>query len=88
MAAGRKYRNCLENREKALDNYTSDALTAARAMQGSCYPGMIDYTMAVEGRRPVDSYRHMIKAAMETELQSALNAVLTERRQRTDRAIK
>jgi hypothetical protein len=79
-AAIQEYHLCLEIRARSVDDHTSDAMTVARAIQGSCRPEMLEYATAMTGGLPTSSYYDMAQTLMGMELESSIKAVLAERR--------
>lgn len=82
MVALRRYRTCLVNRAGSIDDHKSDAMTIASAMRGSCKPEMADMAKSMAGGATAEAYREIAVSAERREVDAALNAVLTERKER------
>ena len=82
MDALRRYRTCLVNKARAIDDHKSDAMTIATAMRGSCKPQMADMARSMAGGASTETYRQIAQSAERREVDAALNAVLTERKER------
>ena len=82
MDALRQYRTCLVNKARSIDDHKSDAMTIANAMRGSCKPRMFDMARSMAGGASTETYRQIAWSAERREVDAALNAVLTERKER------
>jgi hypothetical protein len=82
MDALRRYRTCLVNRARSIDDYKSDAMTIATSMRGSCQPEKADMARSMAGGATSDTYWQIAASADRREAEAALNAVLTERKER------
>jgi hypothetical protein len=82
MVALRRYRTCLVNRARSIDDYKSDAMTIANAMRGSCKPEMAEMARSMAGGANTETYRQIADSADRRAVDAALNAVLTERKHR------
>ena len=82
MDALRRYRTCLVNKARSIDDHRSDAMTIAKAMRGSCKPEMAEMARSVAGGASTETYRQIAESAERREVDAALNAILTERKER------
>jgi hypothetical protein len=78
----RQYRTCLVNRARSADDHKSDAMTIAASMRGSCKREMADMARSLAGGATADAYWQIAASAERREAEAALNAVLTERKDR------
>ena len=78
----RRYRTCLVNRARSIDDYKSDAMTIATSMRGSCKPEMANMARSMAGGATTETYWQIAASADRREVEAALNAVLTERKER------
>jgi len=85
LYASQKYRICLEQRAKAMDDGTSDAMTIAQSMRGACKPEMIEKAEAMAGGGSVEIYWQIAESLDRREVDSSLDAVLAERKQQRGR---
>ena len=79
--AQRRYRTCLINRAQSVDDHKSDAMTVATSMRGSCKREMADMARSIAGGATTDAYWQIAASADRREVEAALNAVLTERKE-------
>jgi hypothetical protein len=77
----RRYRTCLINRAQSVDDHKSDAMTVATSMRGSCKREMADMARSIAGGATTDAYWQIAASADRREVEAALNAVLTERKE-------
>jgi hypothetical protein len=82
MDALRRYRTCLVNRARSIDDYKSDAMTIATSLRGSCQPEKADMARSMAGGASTETYWQIAASADRREAEAALNAVLTERKER------
>jgi hypothetical protein len=82
MDALRRYRTCLVNRARSIDDYKSDAMTIATSMRGSCQPEKADMARSMAGGATKETYWQIAASADRREVEAALNAVLAERKER------
>ena len=85
VAALRRYRTCLLARARSVDDYKSDAMTIAISMRGSCRPEMAEMAKSTAGGTSTETYYQIAASAERREVDAALNAVLTERKERRGR---
>lgn len=83
MDALRNYRTCLVNRARSVDDHKSDAVTIATSMRGSCKREMAEMARSIAGGTTTDAYWQIAASAERREVDAALNAVLTERKERS-----
>ena len=82
VEALRRYRACLVARARSVDDYKSDAMTIAMSMRGSCRPELAEMAKATAGGAGIEAYNQIAESAVRREVDAALNAVLTERKER------
>jgi hypothetical protein len=82
MDALRRYRTCLIDRARSVDDHKSDAMTIATSMRGSCKREMEDMARSIAGGATTEAYWQIAASADRREVEAALNAVLTERKER------
>jgi hypothetical protein len=78
----RRYRTGLINRAQSVDDDKSDAMTIATSMRGSCKREMADMARSIAGGATSEAYWQIAASADRREVEAALNAVLTERKER------
>jgi hypothetical protein len=78
----RRYRTCLIDKARSVDDHKSDAMTIATSMRGSCKREMADMARSIAGGATTDAYWQIAASADRREVEAALNAVLTERKER------
>jgi hypothetical protein len=81
----RRYRTCLIDRARSVDDHKSDAMTIATSMRGSCKREMTDMARSLAGGATADAYSQIAASAERREVEAALNAVLVERKERPPR---
>ena len=81
MDALRRYRTCLVNRARSVDDHKSEAMTIATSMRGSCKREMADMARSLAGGATADAYWQIAASADRREIEAALNAVFTERKE-------
>jgi hypothetical protein len=77
----RRYRTCLVNRAQLADDHKSDAMTIATSMRGSCKRELADMARSLAGGATADADWQIAASAERREVEAALNAVLTERKE-------
>jgi hypothetical protein len=77
----RRYRACLIQRARSIDDHRSDAMTIASSMRGSCKRELADMARSLAGGAPADAGWEIAASAERREVEAALNAVLTERKE-------
>jgi hypothetical protein len=82
MDALRRYRTCLIDRARSVDDHKSDAMTIATSMRGSCKREMADMARSLAGGATAEAYLQIAASAERREVEAGLNAVLTERKER------
>ena len=85
MDALRRYRTCLIDRARSVDDHKddhkSDAMTIATSMRGSCKREMTDMARSLAGGATSEAYLQIAASAERREVEAALNAVFTERKE-------